>query len=83
MVRTRQQSLGLLRSTSPACSMYDKLFSLLPAKINMTTYLMPNGRVMRMSASINPSVKVAMAAHYSIIELPSSYKTVQFKELNR
>lgn len=33
--------------------------------------------------SVNPSVKVAMAAHYSIIELPSSYKTMQFKELNR
>lgn len=49
----------------------------------MTTYLMPNGKVMRMSASVNPSVKVAMAARYSIIKLPSNYKTMQFKELHR
>lgn len=44
---------------------------------------MPNIGVMRMTASINLSVKVAMAAQYSIVELPNSYKTMQFKELNR
>lgn len=37
---------------------------------------MPNTGVMRMTASINLYVKVAMAAQCSIVELPNRHKTM-------
>lgn len=81
MVTTRQGSLGCLHFTSPACLLHDKHFSC--KNQHKTTYLMSNGRVIRMDASINYSIKVNMAVHHSIIVLPSTYKTMLFNELRK